>query len=627
MLTRITRWPHHWVFYLGCAVYLMVVTEPHLLYSCFGFLLPDVPAFPAHLAFAGEPLSQPGGLLWAVTGLLSQCFYHSWSGTLVIMVTALGLSELARRHFKAAGFGNLTLLTCLPALMIVLMYSRHKHPLLGVLVVCLGLFGAWAYVLASCRYPKLGSPLLCVITVVTFWLGGTGALIVFLAMTLIHLLHRRKQGLALALGLPMALAIIWILLQYLALTSIAEAWPLCLPLSKPVTGSMKAYSKGLMIALYSFAPVCLGLLVLARGAWHRINRSHSKKTRKGKKARAANQAPKRSLVLTKAWAFLGLPFVIMGLSLYFSHDPLSKPYVQIHHYSHLQQWDKVLETARQLPKGQTNVYVHHAIVRALFHTDRLAFDLLKYPQTRQGVFLTHETHVSNLTQLKLHDLFLELGQVNIAEKHASELLASDVDFGCIYERLAWIHIIKEQYDTARIFVNALHKDPLYRKTARALVHILDHGLPEDQIKRIERIRACVPPHTETVRESLDQMLVQLLNQNPNNRMAFEYLMTLYCLSRQVNKVAALLPQAARFNYPSTPALYQEAAVIYYMAQKKAIDTKRIPIAPDTLKRQRRFMQLNAAFQKTKQRALLRQLIEEFGSSYFFYHTFRRVGLK
>ena len=194
MQLNIKRWPHNWLFYVLCTVYLALAIEPKLLYACFGYVLADVPAFPAHLAFAGKHLSRPSGLLWAVTGLLSQCFYSSWAGSLVIVATALGLSELARRHFKAAGFGSLPTLTCLPMIMLMLIYSRYQHPLLGVLVVCLGLFSAWAYVLASCRHPKLGAPLLCVITVVTFWIGGTGALIVFLAVTLIHILYRRKLG-------------------------------------------------------------------------------------------------------------------------------------------------------------------------------------------------------------------------------------------------------------------------------------------------------------------------------------------------------------------------------------------------------------------------------------------------
>lgn len=625
MLTRVTRWPHNWLFFLGCAAYLLFVTEPHLLYTCFGFLLPDVPACPAHLAFADAPLSRPGALLWAVTGLLSQCFYHSWSGTLVITLTALGLSELARRHFKAAGFGNLPVLTCLPVIILVLMYSRYRHPLLGVLSLCLGLLHAWAYLLVYRRYPKLGGPLLCVTTVVTFWLGGSVALIVFLALTLIHLLHRRGQGLALVLGLPLALGIIWLLLQYVALISVAEAWTLTSPLSEAVTGGKQPYTKGLTLALYSVVPMCLGLLILVRSIWHRIIRKRSRKAKKKNRSQAANA--KGLLASTRAALPLTLPFVFLSLALFYSHDPLSKPYVQIHHYSHFQQWDKVLDTVGHLPKGQTHVYVYHAIVRALFHTDRLPFDLLKYPQAQPGLFLTHESSVSNLTQLKLHDLFLELGQVNMAEKQVSELLAADVDCGSVYERLAWIHIIKGQYETARIFANALHRDPLYRKTARALIHIQDHGLTEDQVKRVENIRTCIPQHTEAVPESMGQVLMQLLRHNPNNKMAFEYLMTLYCLTRQVDRVAAWLPQAARFNYPSPPVLYQEAAAVHLVAQNKGLDRESIPIAPETLKRYSRFTQLRAAFQKGRQKALLRGLIDEFGSSYFFYHAFGQVGLK
>ncbi|MCF7973349.1 MAG: DUF6057 family protein [Phycisphaerae bacterium] len=625
MQSHIKRWPHHGVFLVVCLVYLALVTEPYLLYSCFGSLLPEVPAFSASTAFLINAVSRPGGCISALTGLLSQCFYGSWPGALAIMATALGLSELTRRHFKAAGFGLLTGLTCVPVIMIILIYNRYQHPLLGVLVVSLGLLGAY---LAQwpCRHATWGALLLCVTTVVTFWFGGTGALAVCLAMTLIHALRDRKQGLALVLGMPMALAVIGLLLYYVARIGVAQAWPLTLPHSKLVTGGMKTYSKALMLALYGYAPVCLAVLWLGRLAWQRLHRDLEKKARKNKKAHAMDRTERRPGWFRTVCVSV-FPFVLLGLSLYFSHDPLSKPYVQIHHYSHLGQWDQVLEAGASLPKGQTSVYVNHAIIRALFHTHRLAFDLLKYPQTQLGLFLTHEKKVSALTQLKLHDLYLDLGQVNMAEKQISEMLAADIDFGCIYERLIWIHIIKEQYETARIFVNALHKDPLYRRTASTLAHILDHGLPEDQAKRVERIRALMPRHTEPVCESVDQMLLQLLNHNPDNQMAFEYLMTLYCLTGQVNKVAEWLPYTARFPYPATPALYQEAAVIYFVARKEVVDTQRMPIAPETLKRCNRFMQLKTAFQKTKKKALLGQLIEEFGSSYFFYFAFGQVGIK
>jgi hypothetical protein len=618
------RWPHHWVFFAVCLVYLALVIEPTLLYSGFGSLLPEVPAFLASKAFLSDALSRPGGGATVLAGMLSQCLVHSWPGALVIMLTALGLSDLTRRHFKAAGFGPLTGLTCVPVIMILLIYTRYQHPLLGVLVVSLGLWGArlaqW-----PCRQVWWGALGFCVSTVITFWLGGTGALAVCVAVTLIHALRDRALRTPLALGLPAALAILWWLLEYVALIGVSQAWYLTLPLSKYVTGGMKTTSKALMLALYGYVPVCLAVLWLGRLARRRLHRGLDKRPRKAKKTRVMDRTPGRAGRFGSLCAFV-FPLVLLGLSIFFTHHPLSKPYVQIHHYSHLGQWDRVLETAVGLPKGQTSVYVNHAIVRALYHTGRLPFDLLKYPQTQTGLFLTHEDKVSALTQLKLHDLYLELGQVNMAEKQISEMLAADADFGCFYERLIWIHIIKEQYDTARVFVNALHKAPLYRRTARTLAHALDHGLSEDQAKRVERIRASMPRHTEPVCDSVDQMLIQLLKQNPDNQMAFEYLMTLYCLTGQVNKVAEWLPITARFRYRSTPALYQEAAMVYVATRKDAVDTQRL-IAPDILKRYHRFMQLKTAFQKTQQKALLGQLIEEFGSSYFFYLAFGQIGIK
>lgn len=626
MQIRITRWPHNWVFFLACAAYLMLVIEPRLLYTCLGFLWPDAPAMPIHLAFADQPLSRPSGCLWAVTGLLSQGFYHAWSGALVIMAPALGLSELARRHFRLAGFSNLSALTCVPVILILLMYSRYKHPLLGVLVVNLGLLGAWVTARALCRSSKLGAILCCLTAVTTFWLGGTGALVIFAVTTLIHVLHRRAGVLALVIGLCSAVSVMWVLL-HMTLTPVKEAWPLTMPLSEAVAGSMETSSRGIMVALYCFVPVCLGSFCLVRGAWRRSHTPPAPKSRKSKKADAEAKSSRRLLSIVKSTITVCLPFLLLGGGLFLNRTPLAKPYVKIHHHSHAQEWDRVLEIAGQLPKGQTSVYVHHAIVRALFHTNRLPFDLLRFPQTHEGLFLTHEPSVSDLTQLKLHDLFLELGQVNMAEKQVSELLASDVDLGCIYERLIWIHIIKGQYETARIFVNALHEDPLYRQTADRLARVVDQGPSEDQVKRIERIRACIPDHTDPVRESVDQMLIQLLNHNPNNKMAFEYLMTLYCLTGQLDKVTTLLPQTVRFKYPAIPAMYQEAAVLYFSSLKRDIDPQRLPIDPDTLRRYRRFVQLNTAFQRTKQKAQLGQLVREFGSSYFFYHSFRRVGIQ
>jgi len=134
---------------------------------------------------------------------------------------------------------------------------------------------------------------------------------------------------------------------------------------------------------------------------------------------------------------------------------MSKPFVLANDYALRKQWDKVLRLGRSLPKGRHNVFFNHDIIRALYHTGRLPYDLFHFPQTPHGLLLTHEKKESYLSQLKLCDIFVELGQVNIAERLATEILAVKGHFAIVIEKLAWINIIKGQTRTARIYLNAL----------------------------------------------------------------------------------------------------------------------------------------------------------------------------
>ena len=50
----------------------------------------------------------------------------------------------------------------------------------------------------------------------------------------------------------------------------------------------------------------------------------------------------------------------------------------------------MLELAGQLPKGKNNLYVNHDIIRALYHTGRLPYDMFCYPLVPKALLLTHE---------------------------------------------------------------------------------------------------------------------------------------------------------------------------------------------------------------------------------------------
>ena len=164
--------------------------------------------------------------------------------------------------------------------------------------------------------------------------------------------------------------------------------------------------------------------------------------------------------------------------------------------------------------------------------------MFRYPQDPQALLLTHEKRESDLTEWKLSDIFLELGHVNMAQKLASELLTTKDHLGAALEELGWIGIIKGHPGTARVYLEALKRDLIYRDRAESLLRGLDSGFTPDQAAYIDRIRSCVRDEMAPVTgaEPVDQTLAALLKHNPRNKMAFEYLMACYLLTGRVDKV-------------------------------------------------------------------------------------------
>jgi hypothetical protein len=222
---------------------------------------------------------------------------------------------------------------------------------------------------------------------------------------------------------------------------------------------------------------------------------------------------------------------------------------------------------------------------------------------------------------------MELGQVNMAEKLASEILATKNHSGIAIKKLAWINIIKGQNRTARIYLNALKKDLVHRRTADVLLSAMDKSFTPAQKAYVDRIRSyrLQEGHPGTVKDSIEQKLTGLLAHNSQNKMAFEYLMAFYLMTGQVDKLVANMERLDDLGYQTIPILYEEAILIYLGSHGQKIDSNKFNIRPQTIQRYNNFVQLRNAVQPYNRQAVLKRLIVEFGNSYFFYFTFGVVG--
>jgi hypothetical protein len=254
--------------------------------------------------------------------------------------------------------------------------------------------------------------------------------------------------------------------------------------------------------------------------------------------------------------------------------------------------------------------------------------MFRCPLDPEAILLTHEKRESDLTQWKLSDVFLELGHVNVAQKLASELVATKSHLGIALEELGWISIIKGHPGTARVYLKALKKDLIYRGRAESLLCGLDRGFTPDEAAYLDRIRSCMRDEAAGVTgsEPVDQTLAGLLAHNPRNKMAFEYLMACYLLTGQVDKIVENVARLHDLGYPQIPTLYEEAILIHWGTQGKTSDLGAFHISQETLQRYETFVQIRNAMQPQNRQAVFNRLIRDFGTSYFFYYSFGRVGL-
>jgi hypothetical protein len=354
-----------------------------------------------------------------------------------------------------------------------------------------------------------------------------------------------------------------------------------------------------------------------------------KRGKNGVSYSSRKDAPKarRLLWLLARPALCAAPILLLVTGLRLGHEELHESFFASNYFSCQRNWSGVLDVARRLPKGQMHPFVSHDITRALYHTGRLPYDMFKYPLIPEAIWLTNEKETSYLAWWKLSDFFLELGAVNMAQKMSSELLTKKSHCGRVIQELGWINIIKGCPDAARVYLNALKKDLLYRSEAESLLQGLDHGFTPDQAAYIQSIRSRMLDDTAGVVGDgpVSETLSALLSRNPRNKMAFEYLMAYYLVTRQVDKIAENVGRLHDLGYERVPTLYEEALLIHSATTGQRLDPSRFDASQDTLQRFETFRRIASALQTKDRQAALNRLIRDFGTSYLFYYRFGQVG--
>jgi tetratricopeptide (TPR) repeat protein len=199
-------------------------------------------------------------------------------------------------------------------------------------------------------------------------------------------------------------------------------------------------------------------------------------------------------------------------------------------------WDAVLAEARAAK--DLDSYAQWTVVRALYFKGRLLDEMFAYPQSRAlcPAPPALERFYDRTQYGRPSQRCLELGRVNAAEHLAYEALETQGEQPATLARLASISVLKGHPAAAQTYLRVLEKCPGHRDWAREHRRRIDADplLASDPAVAAIRERMLTQDLVET--SDLEQACRQLLEANPRNRMAVEYLTAHYLLAGRTDKV-------------------------------------------------------------------------------------------
>src|SRR5205823_3999911 len=126
------------------------------------------------------------------------------------------------------------------------------------------------------------------------------------------------------------------------------------------------------------------------------------------------------------------------------------------------------------------------------------------------------------------DVYLDLGFVGMAHHYLAEAMDIYGERPSLLRRLVLVNTVLGNEGTARIYLRALAKVPWQGSWAKEFQQQLETDPSMTENKEVARLRSAMMKSDQVVPLPIDKLMLSLLQVNPRNRMAFEYLMA-YCL--------------------------------------------------------------------------------------------------
>ena len=577
------------LFFVVCFIYFFLFCRYHLAYQ------EQVQLFMLDKGYFLPFLSHPGGLMQYFSAFLIQFYLYPWLAALVVTLSAFGVFLASRLFLNRIGMRGL-LWALLPPLFIIALqvhHSYHVESTIAFLLVVLyaSLHFSLTNSILKYLYSTAGWALLYVIT-------GAYAFIANIAIVLFEIFYRKSPvyspSVILILvtgGLAPILAA-----RFLWYINPVETWTALLPLNIHTSARFALY------ALMLWFPVLMTMHAI-------IDRM--------------NQTFGKSIVIHK-WQSALAGCIVIILSGWWiqkkAYDAKTEILLGIDHSIQQHDWSMALRLSSMYPGS--NRMVTYFTNMALYEKGWLGDRMFNYRQMgSQGLYLNWKN--TNLASFFGSELYYRLSYTNEAFRWAFETMVSDgLNPRCV-KQLALTSIINGDKPIAMKYLDLLEKTIFYRNWALTYkASLTDTGSPGLDPELAARMHLSIRQDFWADDSHFDVLMSTLLNDHPDNRMAFEYYMASQLLDLNYSGFASNLVHLKDFGYFRIPQTYEEALLIYMALYKKNAIPAGYTISDKTRVRFANYMHALSQYGNDR-RAAAKALFKQYGKTFWYYASFEK----
>jgi hypothetical protein len=313
--------------------------------------------------------------------------------------------------------------------------------------------------------------------------------------------------------------------------------------------------------------------------------------------------------------------VISSLSFYTFHyvyDVKAEALLKIDHFVQKGDWKKALDYSFAYPG--TNQLVLYYGNMAMYNTGQMGDKMFHLHQSgTHGLWL--EWKRNEITPFFGGELFYQLGYISEASRWAFESMVAMGENPRSLKRLVITSMVTGDTSLARHYINILDETLFYRKWAHHYENLLNN--PELLIRDKEIMeKRHFNLHSDIFADvnGQDIGLLQLLNDHPDNRMAFEYYMAQNLLNKNIDRFISQIDKLKELGYTRIPVHYEEAMLVYMSHSDKDIVPEGYSLSRETIGRLSGYIDIINTYGDNRKKAA-QMLYPEYGGTYWFYLNF------